>query len=144
MKYLVVAALAVLLGLTACSGGNSSDQNTQKVSEEAAPAAEQPTGAKKAIDAAKTAVAKAEQAQLAEGEEISVTGKLGCAHCTYHVTDSCAASIQTDEGAVYILDVAKESKWFQDRYNGARLEVKGKVHHEGNRVMLGSASITEL
>ncbi len=146
MKSPVFILFAVLFAFSACSGGASSDQNSQ--SAESAvhdTSAEQGNStAKSAIDEAKAAVARTEQAQLPEGGEITITGILGCGHCTYHVTDTCKAAVRTADGSVFILDVAQDSPWFQNRYSGARLEITGKVHHDGKLVVLQSTSITEL
>ena len=96
------------------------------------------------VEEAKEVVAKTEAHQLEEGTEITVAGKLGCGHCNYQASDGCSAAIQTAEGAVFILDVAEESKWFQNRFGGAKLEVTGKVQHRGTDVMLQTSSIIEL
>lgn len=150
MKYLLILTLVPLFALSACSGGDTQDQSTQALNNQQAQTGDrtqsgtEASGAKTAIDEAKTAIAQTEQAQLTEGQEITVSGTLGCGHCTYHVGDSCSAALQTKDGAIYILDVAQDSPWFQNRYSGLHLEVTGKVHHDGTLVLLKSTSITEL
>lgn len=90
------------------------------------------------------AAAKTEIASLPEGQEVTVSGKLGCGHCNYHVGTTCSAALQTADGGIYVLDVAEDSEWFQDRYDGLDLKVTGKVHHEGTLVKLEDPNITKL
>ncbi len=138
MKYLLTLFIIALLAVAA---GCSSEGESQQASGDAT---NQGTKQHSAVEAAREAVAKTEARQLEEGAEITVAGTLGCGHCTYHVGESCSAAIQTTDGAVFILDIAEESEWFQNRYDGTTLEVTGKVQHRGSDVLLKTMSITEL
>lgn len=136
MKYLLTLfAITLLAAAAGCSSGGDSAETAST---------EAGTKEHGAVEAAKEVVAQTEARQLEEGAEITVAGKLGCGHCTYHVGEGCSAAIQTAEGSVFILDVAEESEWFQNRFEGASLEVTGKVQHRGADVLLQTSSIIEL
>lgn len=146
MKYLTMFTALTLLLIAGCSGGGSSEKaadnaKTGTAAGEHTSVADMP---KQAIDSAKEAAAKTEIASLPEGQEVTVSGTLGCGHCTYHVGTSCSAALQTADGGIYVLDVAEDSEWFQDRYDGLNLKVTGKVHHEGSLVKLEDPNITKL
>ena len=146
MKYLTTFTALTLLLIAGCSSGGSSDQaannaQTNATTEEHTNVADMP---KEAIDSAKEAAAKVEQASMPEGQEVTVTGTLGCGHCNYHVGTSCSAAIQTADGVIYVLDVPQDSEWFQNRYDGGDLKVTGKIHHEGELVMLQNPDVTKL
>jgi outer membrane murein-binding lipoprotein Lpp len=146
MKYLTTFTALALLLIAGCSGGGSSDKAADNAQTNAA-AGEHTSVAdmpKQAIDSAKEAAAKTEIASLPEGQEVTVSGKLGCGHCNYHVGTTCSAALQTADGGIYVLDVAEDSEWFQDRYDGLDLKVTGKVHHEGTLVKLEDPNITKL
>ena len=121
MKFLATLSILGLLFLVACSGGeeSSSQQAAESQTESA-------SHDEVAVDAAETAGVDQ------DGSEVTLAGKLGCGHCTYHVGTSCSAAIQTAEGTVYILDVDEESETFQDRYSGRDLEVTGILSNKGD------------
>jgi len=69
----------------------------------------------------------------AEGGEMMATaveldGKIGCAHCTYHVTDSCALAMESDAGDVVLLDAGdRQDELMAVRYDQPRVHLMGKV-----------------
>lgn len=143
MKYLLTLSLIALVGImAACSSGDQSSDSSADAGQTSQQQFE--TQSNDAVAAARKAVAETEGRQLEEGSEITVVGTLGCGHCTYHVGENCSAAIQTMAGMVFILDVAEESEWFQNRFDGAELEVTGKVRHKGSDVLLETTAVTEL
>jgi hypothetical protein len=146
MKYLTTFAALTLLLIVGCSQGGSNEQAADNAASGNATAdhtqmAETP---KDAVDSAQEAAAKTELASMPEGQEVTVTGKLGCGHCNYHVGTSCSAAVQTADGGIYVLDVAEDSEWFQNRYDGLDLKVTGTVHHDGDLVKLENPQVTKL
>jgi hypothetical protein len=66
----------------------------------------------------------------AEGtiEHASLSGKLGCGHCTFHVKDSCTLAMKTDDGAVYIVDAGpRQEELFKVRYDEPAVLVAGHI-----------------
>jgi hypothetical protein len=124
MKLLSLFCLVALLALTACGGGGGEAESTAQTGDQTADQMAETTPAGETADGSHLAQAK----MPVEGETISVEGTLGCGHCNYHVGEKCSAAIQTADGAIYILDVAEDSEWFQDRFSGKKLAVEGKVH----------------
>ncbi len=146
MKYLTTFAALTLLLIAGCSQGGSKDQAADNAASGNTTAdqtqmAETP---KDAIDSAQEAAAKTELASMPEGQEVTISGKLGCGHCNYHVGTSCSAAVQTADGGIYVLDVAEDSEWFQNRYDGLDLKVTGTVHHDGDLVKLENPQVTKL
>jgi glucose/arabinose dehydrogenase len=148
LATLTIVSLLVLL--SACSGKKASNDNgsqSQAMSEQTQTTETPETtesAAKNMVDEAQEAAAKTEMASLPEGQEVTVSGTLGCGHCTYHLTDSCSAALQTADGGTYILDVGEDSPWFDKRYDSLNLKVTGTVHHEGTVVHLQSPNVTEI
>ncbi|MDQ7006148.1 MAG: hypothetical protein Q9Q40_02845 [Acidobacteriota bacterium] len=117
MPLLILAALA--LSLAACGGGEQ-------------PAAPAETPAPEATAAETHTETKADAANWEVGQAVEISGTLGCAHCTYHVTDSCAAAIQTADGGYVVLDSDQESELFTKRYDKATVEVQGTIAEAGD------------
>lgn len=58
--------------------------------------------------------------------ETTLSGKLGCGHCEYHVTKDCSAVFKTAEGKTYVID--NPTKEVMDaRFDGNQVKVAGKV-----------------
>ena len=53
-------------------------------------------------------------------EAITLAGTTGCGHCNYHVTESCAAAMQTAAGDIFVIDDVDEA----DALWAARMEGK--------------------
>ncbi|HHN75285.1 MAG TPA: hypothetical protein ENK10_08670 [Acidobacteria bacterium] len=115
IPILVLAVLALLLA--ACGGGQQS--STPEPSPEAA-APETP------------AAPAAEPVNWEVGQPVDVSGTLGCAHCSYHLTDSCAAAVQSADGSYMILDADQESELFTKRYDKATVNIKGTIAEAGD------------
>jgi ABC-type Zn uptake system ZnuABC Zn-binding protein ZnuA len=77
------------------------------------------------------------EAVVAEAAVATVTGTMGCGHCTYKTTTSCAAALQTDDGVVWILEgVAEDSELFTGRYDLGTVAVTGtKRAEEGTQYL---------
>jgi len=68
-----------------------------------------------------TAFAVAEQVA-----ESTLSGKIGCGHCMFHVGKSCSAAFKTADGKTCVIDNA--SKEIMDaRFDGGTVKVTGKV-----------------
>jgi hypothetical protein len=130
--------LALLMVPLFLVGIGCSSQDGQNAAEKVAHEAEQ------AVDTAKSAVDDAVHhgpEGVAEGELVTLTGTLGCGHCTYHVGNSCAAAVKTSEGVVYILDkVGEDSELFQKRYDGTEITVVGVPSEQGGANHVAVAS----
>jgi len=118
--YLSLAAIALLV-LVGCGSGT-----TEKVAEQAAAHAEQ------AQAAVEEAAAEVQQAVYEAGQEVTLTGSLGCGHCSFQKTDDCAAAMQTEDGLVVILDVDQENELFTKRTDGGTVTVEGKIVDAGD------------
>ena len=74
-------------------------------------------------------------------EMTSVTGTMGCGHCAYKVTPSCAAALQTDAGVVWILEgVEESSELFTERGDLGTVTVTGTRRAENGTHYLNVAS----
>ena len=87
--------------------------------------------------------ATAEPAMAAKaGSEVVLAGTLGCGHCTFKTTESCAVGVQTADGATYILDgVAEGDELFQERQSGKDVRIVGTMAEkkdDGQHVMVVS------
>ena len=120
MKVMMLAAASLGLILAGCSAGDQGGQTAGHQGEPAATA--QPTAMENAPATAAFEV----------GQKVDLTGGIGCAHCTFHVTDSCAAAVKTSDGQVVVLDVGDDSELFTKRYEGAAVEVKGTINDAGD------------
>jgi hypothetical protein len=59
-------------------------------------------------------------------DEVELTGKLGCGHCEFHKTKSCAAAFKTKDGKTYV--IANATKEITDaRFDGGTVKVTGTV-----------------
>ena len=67
--------------------------------------------------------------ESAASGEVQLAGVLGCGHCTFHVTDECAAVVKTPSGDFYVLDgVGEGSEVWEKRLEGTRqISVTGTV-----------------
>ena len=64
----------------------------------------------------------------AAGTEVTLTGSLGCGHCTFGKGEACAVAVQTADGGVYILrGVEESSELFEDRMSGKEIRVVGTL-----------------
>jgi len=57
---------------------------------------------------------------------VELKGTLGCGHCTFHKTSSCAAAFKTAEGKLYVLDNATADV-MNAREDGGTIVVTGTV-----------------
>jgi hypothetical protein len=69
--------------------------------------------------------------ESAHGGEMTLSGELGCGHCTYQVGTSCSAAVKTADGTVYILEVSDSSELFTERLSGKQVTVVGSMHAHG-------------
>ena len=59
-------------------------------------------------------------------ETIELQGTLGCGHCTFHKTSSCAAAFKAADGKIYVIDNATPQV-MEARDNGGKITVTGTV-----------------
>lgn len=106
MKTLTLS-LALALVLAGCSGKEPGADTASRSEEPAA-------SATPAADAA-------------SGQQVvTLTGTIGCGHCTFEVVDRCHAAMTTPDGVVYLLEgVDQESELFTERFSGKEIRVVG-------------------
>jgi len=59
-------------------------------------------------------------------DAVELKGTLGCGHCTFHKTSSCAAMVKTDDGKLYVIDNATPQV-MEARDDGGKIVVTGTV-----------------
>ena len=62
----------------------------------------------------------------AKPAEVTLQGKLGCSHCTYHKGKGCAVGFETKDGKIYVLDKA-DKDLMKARNKGGEIKVTGTV-----------------
>ena len=61
---------------------------------------------------------------------VDLQGTLGCGHCTFHKTSSCAAALKTADGKIYVIDNATPAV-MAAREDAAPAKVSGTVTEKG-------------
>ena len=59
-------------------------------------------------------------------DTVELKGILGCGHCTFHKTSSCAAMVKTADGKLYVIDNATPQV-MEARDEGSKIVVTGTV-----------------
>ena len=59
-------------------------------------------------------------------DAVELKGTLGCGHCTFHKTSSCAAMVKTADGKLYVIDNATPQV-MEARDEGGKIVVTGTV-----------------
>jgi len=59
-------------------------------------------------------------------DAVELKGTLGCGHCTFHKTSSCAAMVKTADGKLYVIDNATPQV-MEARDEGSKIVVTGTV-----------------
>jgi len=97
----------------------------QKASQEAK--TEAPAGQTAEHAASETAPAQTQTA--AAGENVTLTGNVGCGHCNFGKTSECSSAIQTADGTVTVIDgVGTDSElWKLREENMKPAEVTGTI-----------------
>lgn len=123
LRMMITASMLVIPLVAGCAQKKTETASNQT------PPAEQPATMQQG--SAGETMQAAGQSAPPEGMELAamtLTGKVGCGHCTYHVTDSCALAMQTDDGKVYVIASAPNyDATFGDRFSGKAIDVTGKV-----------------
>jgi hypothetical protein len=77
----------------------------------------------------------------AEAELATVSGTMGCAHCNFQLTPTCAAAVQTADGVVWILEgVDEQSELFQHRKDLGMVNVSGTQRTDAGMSYLAVSS----
>jgi hypothetical protein len=122
MRRLLTMIAAVLLVLPLVAG--CAQKKTETASNQAPPAEQATPVAGEAMKVAGQSLPPADMALTA----MTLEGKVGCGHCTYHTTDACALAMQTEDGKVYVIESAPDyDTYFGDRFSGKQMKVSGKV-----------------
>jgi len=136
MKHRVwgIAASVLLLGSSAWiagCGGSPSDEKPEMASREAAPA--EKGGMEAGHDRASATSSEAGSPPahvIPAGTEVTLTGTVGCGHCTYQVGNSCSAALKTSDGIVWVLDgIGAGDELFENRFDGGEVTMAGVVHY---------------
>ena len=61
---------------------------------------------------------------------VDLTGTLGCGHCTFHKTSSCAAALKVADGKIYVIDNATPEV-MAAREDATPAKVSGTVTEKG-------------
>lgn len=113
--WMMVAAMLLVLPLAA----GCAQKKTETASNQTPPA-EQPA-------TMETAGQSAPPADMVL-TTMTLEGKVGCGHCTYHTTNACALAMQTEDGKVYVIESAPDyDQNFGDRFSGKTISVTGQV-----------------
>ena len=137
MKYRVwgIAASVLLLGSSAwtagCGGSPSNDRTASGETAQAEGEAVEANGAASGHAPATTAEAGSPPAHvIPAGTEVTLTGTVGCGHCTYQVGNSCSAALKTGDGIVWVLDgIGAGDELFENRFDGGEVTMAGVVHY---------------
>lgn len=116
-----LALFCALIFFAGCGGSGSGEQQA---------ADDKTTAQQEAHEAANEASSGALHAPASyDGiEATTLTGTLGCGHCTHQMGTGCSAALQTADGTVYILDgMGAGDMPFDERFSGAQLKVVGQV-----------------
>ncbi len=120
MTKLFSALCAVVL-IAGCGGGSGSE--TAEQTQDAANTAHE-----EAMEQTQDQAALVAPASYEGAETTTLTGSLGCGHCTHQVGTSCSAALQTADGTIYVLDgMSAGDVPFDKRFDGITLKVVGKV-----------------
>ncbi len=114
LRMMITALLLVLPLAAGCAQKKTETASNQT------PPAEQPA----AMEVAGQSTPPADMVLTA----MTLEGKVGCGHCTYHTTNACALAMQTEDGKVYVIESAPDyDQYFGDRFSGKGISVTGKV-----------------
>ncbi len=138
--WMPVAVLFLVAPLVA----GCAQKKTDSASTEAPPAAGESAGMEQGrMEAAPPAVQAAPPAGM-ELTRMTLEGKIGCGHCTYHVTESCALAMQAGDGTVYVIASAPSpdyDQFFGDRFSGKQITVTGDVGELDGKWMIYAEQI---
>jgi hypothetical protein len=71
-----------------------------------------------------------DKVQSAVLRDVTVTGKLGCGHCTFSLEGlgQCAVAIKTEDGKFYVIEGApNQDDLFEQRFSGDTVTVVGQL-----------------
>ena len=77
-----------------------------------------------------------------KSDEVTLQGKIGCAHCAYGVAKSCGVSFKTTDGKIYTLTRA-DKDLMEARHSDATLKVTGTVSEKDGKYFV-DATKTEV
>jgi hypothetical protein len=137
MKHRVwgIAASVLLLGSSAwIAGCGGSPSNEKPASDEPAQAGAEAAEANRTAPSHSAATPAEQESPPAHvipaGTEVTLTGTVGCGHCTYQVGNSCSAAIKTSDGIVWVLDgIGAGDELFENRFDGGEVTMAGVVHY---------------
>ncbi len=125
--WMTAAALAIALAAAGCGHGNragSADRaavsRETPAPEPAAPASGQSGRMLKAPDEVPAA-------------SVTLSGTVGCGHCTFGVTDDCALAMKTGDGKIYVVANDPENDAHMgERFSGKAITVTGRVERSAD------------
>jgi hypothetical protein len=113
--------LAVFGWALGCGGSNTEQAETEDTGN-AEPAAQTETMTKTMDEGTATESTPVDLAS------VSLQGKLGCGHCTFHIGESCALAMEAEDGNVYMLDAGERQEELMDvRYDRPEVKVAGRL-----------------
>jgi len=72
-------------------------------------------------------------ADEAKPTSVELKGTLGCGHCAFHKTSSCAAALKTADGKIYVIDNATPAI-MAAREDAAPAQVTGTVTEQNGEL----------
>lgn len=123
MKRILVV-LAAAVALAGCGTSSEKSNDTAMKDDHAGSMTEQHA------DAAPATEQKPAAEVIPAGTEVTLTGAVGCGHCTYHIGTHCSAAMQTADGTIWILDGIEEgNEIFDNRFDGGEITMAGTVSY---------------
>jgi hypothetical protein len=77
--------------------------------------------------------------------DVTVTGTLGCGHCTFGLEglQKCAVAVKTEDGKFYVIEGApNQDSLFEQRFSGGKVTVVGRVTPGEKYGILQAKSVT--
>ena len=126
-----LAALALVFGCSGNTAEDASQADTPKADETAMAETDSHAGHDHAADEEAAGGAEAEMAS------VTLSGTLGCGHCSYHMTESCAPAMKTADGVVYLIEGGeKQQELMDNRLDNPEVKIAGRVTEvDGQKVI---------
>lgn len=132
----LTAALIMVVGgsLLAGCGGGASDTASKSGSATgdhgSADATEAPANGDHAMGSADANSSAPPAHVIPAGTEVTLTGTVGCGHCTYQIGNSCSTAMRTSDGIVWILDgIGAGNELFENRFDAGEITMAGTVSY---------------
>lgn len=75
----------------------------------------------------------------AENASVTLSGNLGCGHCTFHATDACAVAMKTADGEIVLIEAAdgtEHEELMSHRMDEPEVRITGTVREVDGRKVI--------